>query len=79
MTRFTNLLSLLYHGGVKIISPTFTESFPLYHQVDATFRKYENELRELYNRYSETRFSKSNVPNNLSCKLLGFPDFILML
>lgn len=43
------------------------------------YRENEAALRDVYSKYSETKFSKSVVPNNLAGKLLGFEDYLRML
>lgn len=40
-------------------------------------RKYEAPLRELYSKYSESRFSKSNIPVLYTNLEAGYPDGLL--
>jgi hypothetical protein len=47
--------------------------------VDEVLRKYEAPLRELYTKYSESKFSKSNVPSNLTGRLMSYEDFLKLL
>ena len=65
--------------AAKLDSDDFRSDVLYCEAVDDCFRKHEVDLRELYKKYAEGKFSKSNVPTNLQGKLLGFDDFIKML